>query len=73
VNPALPDWLPELTLTNLRAGRGSLSLHLRDGAVEAHQNSSGYRVIRGPAPRPDSEPVRARSRRRTAEKADAAT
>jgi glycogen debranching enzyme len=52
VNPALPDWLPELTIRNLRAGRGSIDLALRDGTVEVLSNSSAFEVIHGPAPRP---------------------
>ena len=44
VNPALPDWLPELTIRNLRAGRGSIDLAVRDGTVEVLSNSS---VVRG--------------------------
>ena len=34
VNPALPEWLPELKITHLRAGRGAVDLHFRDGEVE---------------------------------------
>jgi glycogen debranching enzyme len=52
VNPALPDWLPELSIHNLRAGRGSLDLALRDGTIEVISNSTGFEVIHGPAPRP---------------------
>ena len=52
VNPALPSWMPELTIRNLRAGRGSLDLALRDGTVEVLANTSGFEVVHGPAPRP---------------------
>jgi glycogen debranching enzyme len=52
VNPALPDWLPELTFRNLRAGRGSIDLAVRDGTVEVLTNTSQFEVIHGPAPRP---------------------
>ena len=52
VNPALPDWLPSLTIRNLRAGRGSLDLTLDDGAVDVLSNSTGFEVIHGPAPHP---------------------
>ena len=52
VNPALPEWLPELTIHNLRAGRGSLDLALSDGSIEVISNSTGFEVIHGPAPRP---------------------
>jgi glycogen debranching enzyme len=51
-NPALPDWLPELTIRNLRAGRGSLDLAVRDGTIEVISNSTGFEVIHGAAPRP---------------------
>jgi glycogen debranching enzyme len=50
VDPALPAWLPELTIRNLRAGRGSLDLAIEDGSVEVLQNTSGFEVIHGPAP-----------------------
>ncbi len=53
VNPALPDWLPALTIRNLRAGRGSLDLALSDGSVEVLSNTTGFELIHGPAPRPE--------------------
>jgi glycogen debranching enzyme len=52
LNPALPDWLPELTIRNLRAGRGSIDVAVRDGTVEVLSNSSQFEVIHGPAPHP---------------------
>ena len=52
VNPALPDWLPALTIRNLRAGRGSLDLAVSDGTVDVLSNTTGFEVIHGPAPRP---------------------
>jgi glycogen debranching enzyme len=52
VNPALPDWMPELTMRNLRAGRGSLDLSVNDGSMEVLSNTTDYEVIHGPAPRP---------------------
>ena len=52
VNPSLPDWLPSLTIRNLRAGGGSLDLALSDGDVEVLSNTSRFKVIHGPAPRP---------------------
>jgi hypothetical protein len=52
VNPALPDWLPQLTIRNLRAGQGSIDLGVRDGTVEVLANTSAFEVIHGPAPRP---------------------
>jgi glycogen debranching enzyme len=51
VDPALPDWLPSLTLSNLRAGRGSMTLHLSDGEVEVVSNTTGFEVVHGPPPR----------------------
>jgi hypothetical protein len=53
VNPALPAWLPALTIRNLRAGRGSLDLALSDGAVDVLSNTTGFEVIHGPAPHPE--------------------
>jgi glycogen debranching enzyme len=53
-NPALPEWLPSLTIRNLRAGRGSLDLALSDGSVDVLSNTTGFEVIHGPAPRPES-------------------
>jgi glycogen debranching enzyme len=52
VNPSLPDWLPEITLENLRLGTGSLALHCIDGSVDVQRNTSGYQVVHGPAPGP---------------------
>jgi glycogen debranching enzyme len=52
VNPALPDWLPDITLENLRLGSGSLALHFVDGSVDVQRNTSAYEVIHGPAPGP---------------------
>lgn len=52
VNPALPEWLPEITITHLRAGRGAIDLHFRDGEVEELRNTTSYRLIRAQAPRP---------------------
>jgi glycogen debranching enzyme len=65
VNPALPAWLPELTITNLRAGRGAMDLTLRDGTLEELRNTTGYRVIHAPAPRP-VPPTLARAPRKRA-------
>jgi len=52
VNPALPAWLPEITIQNLRLGTGSLAIHFIDGEAEVLSNTSGYRVVHGPAPGP---------------------
>jgi glycogen debranching enzyme len=50
VDPALPEWLPELTLRRLRAGRGSLDLLIRGSTFEVLRNDSGFEVVVGPAP-----------------------
>jgi len=58
VNPALPEWLPDLTITNLRAGRGAMDLRFQDGTVDELRNATGYRVVQAPAPRPVPPPLR---------------
>jgi hypothetical protein len=63
VNPALPEWLPELTITHLRAGRGAVDLHFRDGEVEELRNTTSYRLVRAPAPR-HASPELPKTRRR---------
>ncbi len=64
VDPALPEWLPELTISNLRAGRGSMTLHFRNGDVDVRSNTSGYEVVHrdAPAATPDETPPEAGSR-----------
>jgi glycogen debranching enzyme len=52
VNPALPDWLPELTIHNLRAGAGAASIRFSDTTVEVLSNTTGYQIVHAPAPRP---------------------
>ena len=52
VNPALPEWMPEIRIRNLRVGGGSLDVHLADGVVEVLSNTSKYQVVRAPAPGP---------------------
>jgi glycogen debranching enzyme len=67
VNPALPDWLPDLTLRNLRAGRGSASVRFVDGDVTVLANTTGFEIVHGPAPRPQPPEYKAnRSKRRRA-------
>jgi glycogen debranching enzyme len=56
INPALPDWLPKLRLSNLRAGRGSLTIELEDGRVDVISNTTGFRVSPGSAPSVLREP-----------------
>ncbi len=68
VDPALPDWLPELSLHNLRAGGGAISLRIAGRSVEVLSNSTGFRVqvpIVEPDPStdgrtPQAEPTAAR-------------
>jgi hypothetical protein len=52
VNPALPAWMPALTIRNLRAGRGALSLRFADGSVEVLENTTGFEVVHRAAPGP---------------------
>jgi glycogen debranching enzyme len=66
VHPALPDWLPELTITNLRAGTGSLAIHFHDGEADVLSNTSGFTVVAAPPPRPVAAPLRPGRGRRAA-------
>ena len=52
VDPAMPDWLPELTISDLRAGEGRIGLRVHGTDVEVLANTSGFEVVHGPAPRP---------------------
>jgi glycogen debranching enzyme len=52
VNPDLPEWLPDLTLKNLRAGKGAAELRLKRNQVEVVSNTTGFKVVQGPVPRP---------------------
>jgi glycogen debranching enzyme len=52
VDPALPDWLPELTIRNLRAGNGTAGLRFHGRDVEVLSNTTGFDVIHSVAPRP---------------------
>ena len=54
-----------MTIRNLRAGRGSIDLNVRDGTVEVLANTSAFEVIHGPAPRPGA-PEEPRHTARTA-------
>ncbi|MDQ6793424.1 MAG: amylo-alpha-1,6-glucosidase [Chloroflexota bacterium] len=66
VNPALPDWLPELTMRNLRAGRGAASIRFRGNEAEVLSNTTGYDVVHAPAPRPQPPAFTVRRGRRRA-------
>ncbi len=52
VDPALPDWLPELTIRNLRAGTGTAGLRFHGRDVEVLSNTTGFEVVHSVAPRP---------------------
>ena len=54
VNPNLPDWLPAVTIRNLRAGKGSADLRLERHDFEVISNTTGFTFIQGQAPRPGS-------------------
>ena len=56
VNPALPDWLPEVTIRNLRAGTGTAAIRFRGGDVEVLANKTGFEIVHGPPPRPEPWP-----------------
>ena len=54
VNPALPDWMPEISINNLRVGGGRSTSTSRDGAVDVLSNTSRYEVVaRARRPVPD--------------------
>jgi glycogen debranching enzyme len=52
VNPALPEWMPEISISNLRVGGGALDIHFSDGIVDVRSNTSKYEVVHAPAPGP---------------------
>jgi glycogen debranching enzyme len=52
VNPALPDWLPELTIHNLRAGNGMAELRFHGADVEVLANTTGFEIVHEVPPRP---------------------
>ena len=52
VNPDLPDWLPDVTLKNLRAGNGATELRLKRDQVAVVSNTTGFQIVHGPLPRP---------------------
>ncbi|HEU5226007.1 MAG TPA: glycogen debranching N-terminal domain-containing protein [Actinomycetota bacterium] len=52
VNPALPDWLPELTIHNLRAGDGAAGLRFHGDQVDVLSNTTGFEIVHQQAPRP---------------------
>jgi glycogen debranching enzyme len=52
LDPALPDWLPELTIGNLRAGSGAAAIRFHGNGVEVLSNTTGFEIIHRVAPRP---------------------
>jgi glycogen debranching enzyme len=50
VNPAMPWWLPNLTLRNLRAGKGAMDLHVQNDHVEVLSNTTGFEIVQGQVP-----------------------
>jgi len=50
VNPALPWWLPDVTLRNLRAGKGALDLRFEGDQLEVLSNTTGFEVAHRQAP-----------------------
>ena len=51
VNPNLPDWLPAITIRNLRAGKGSADLRLEHDHLEVISNTTGFKILQGRVPR----------------------
>ena len=51
VNPDLPDWLPQITLRNLRGGHGAATLRMERDHLEVVENTTGLEIIHGPVPR----------------------
>jgi glycogen debranching enzyme len=50
VDPHLPAWLPELSISNLRAGRGAATLQISNAGLDVVSNTTGFEIVRGPAP-----------------------
>ncbi len=51
VNPNLPDWLPQITIRNLRAGKGAADLRMERDALEVISNTTGFEIAHGRVPR----------------------
>ena len=51
-NPVLPDWLPEVTIHDLRAGKGVATLRFHGTEVDVLSNSTGFEVVQQRPPRP---------------------
>ena len=52
VNPNLPDWLPSITLRNLRAGKGAADIRMERDGLDVLSNSTGFKIRQGQVPRP---------------------
>ena len=52
LDPALPSWLPDVLIRNLRAGNGAAELRFHDGKVEVLSNTTGFEIIHETAARP---------------------
>ncbi|MBA2254412.1 MAG: amylo-alpha-1,6-glucosidase [Chloroflexi bacterium] len=50
-NPNLPDWLPSITISNLRAGKGAADLRIEHDRLEVLSNTTGFEIVHGPVPR----------------------
>jgi glycogen debranching enzyme len=50
IDPHLPDWLPEITLRNLRVGEASVSIRFRGETYEVLDRVGTVHVIRQPMP-----------------------
>jgi glycogen debranching enzyme len=51
IDPALPDWLPGLTISNLRAGRGAMTVEIGADGANVLENTTDFDVVQGPPPR----------------------
>ena len=52
VNPNLPDWLPWITIRNLRAGKGAANLRMERDRMAVLSNTTGFEIVHGKVPRP---------------------
>ena len=48
-DPALPAWLPEIEIRNLRAGSGSADIRFRANEIDVLNNTTGLEIVHGPA------------------------
>jgi glycogen debranching enzyme len=55
-NPALPGWLPDVEIRNLRAAGGAMHLRFSDDRVDVISNTTELEVVHGAAPRPVRPP-----------------